>query len=112
MSEDCQLTVRERLALDGIEPLLRSEDRALTRRMRTMRLHSPARGVAARFARWPRALAVAFLAGITMCLLLSATLTRATPLVWAFAASWVLTLFTATWPTVVWPWVGRRRRIA
>lgn len=42
MREDCRLTGRERMALDGIERLPRHEDRALARRLRTMRLRTPA----------------------------------------------------------------------
>ncbi|MEU1616633.1 DUF3040 domain-containing protein [Streptomyces sp. NPDC005722] len=98
MREDCRLTVRERTALDGIERLLRHDDRALARRLRTMRLHTPLREAAARFARWPRALLVTFLAGTTLALLLSATLTTSPPLMWAGTASWIVTLLTAAWP--------------
>jgi hypothetical protein len=111
MREDHRLTVREQRALDGIERLLRRDDRALARRLRTMRLHAPARVAAARFARWPRALLVTFLAGATFALLLSAALIRATPLVWAAAASWGVTLLTATWP-LTGPRIGRRGRLA
>ncbi|SNT55621.1 DUF3040 domain-containing protein [Actinacidiphila glaucinigra] len=81
MREDRRLTVRERTALEGIERLLRHEDRALDRRLRQMRIRTPLREAAARFARWPRALLVTFLAGATLTLLLSATLTKAPPLV-------------------------------
>ncbi|MFD8077851.1 DUF3040 domain-containing protein [Streptomyces sp. NPDC059718] len=112
MREDCRLTVRERMALDGIERLLRRDDRALARRLRTMRVRTPLREFAARFARWPRALLVTFLAGTTLALLLTATLTRDTSLVWVGAASWAVTLLAAAWPTSRWRRTGRRRRVA
>lgn len=99
------------MVLDGIERLLRHEDRALARRLRTMRIRTPVREVAARFARWPRALLVTFVAGTTLALLLSATLTKDAPLVWVGAASWVVTLLAAAWPTSQRWWTGWRRRV-
>ncbi|MFE0631202.1 DUF3040 domain-containing protein [Streptomyces sp. NPDC058864] len=112
MREDRRLTVRERTALDGIERLLRHEDRALDRRLRTMRIRIPLREAAARFARWPRALLVTFLAGATLALLLSATLTKSPPLVWVGAASWVVTLLAATCPVPVGKRIRRRNQVA
>ncbi|WP_329189726.1 DUF3040 domain-containing protein [Actinacidiphila glaucinigra] len=112
MREDCRLTGRERMALDGIERLPRHEDRALARRLRTMRLRTPLRETAARFARRPRALFVTFLAGGTLALLLSATLTNSPPLVRVGAASWIITLLTATWPVASGGRARRRRRVA
>jgi Protein of unknown function (DUF3040) len=112
MPEDRRLTVRERTTLDGMECLLSREDPALTRRLRSMRLHTPVREAATRFARWPRTLLVAFLAGITLALLLAATLTEATaPVMWVCAISWIATLLTATWPAVPLPGIGRRKRV-
>ncbi|MDX3070988.1 hypothetical protein ACIP98_14230 [Streptomyces sp. NPDC088354] len=101
MREDCALSVEEVRALNGIEGLLR-RDRALARRLRTMRPYSLRRDAAARFARWPRALLVSFLGGCSLALLLAAAMTKDGPLLWAFAVAWGATLLSAAWPATAW----------
>ncbi|GGZ64302.1 DUF3040 domain-containing protein [Streptomyces subrutilus] len=81
------LSDREQRALSAIEAHLKG-DRSLDRRLRSV----PGRH---------RLLAACLLGAVTVGLLVAASVTVAQPLIWAFAAAWLLTVLTAL------PLVGR-----
>ncbi|MEV6246073.1 DUF3040 domain-containing protein [Streptomyces sp. NPDC051742] len=100
--EEARLSERERRILAEIEEQL-DQDETLAHRLRTMRrgprlpLRQPS---AAR--RRMTALGVAALGALSLTLLVLAVATEAPPLIWAFAATWVLTLVTLLRLVVRW----------
>ncbi|MFD3530738.1 DUF3040 domain-containing protein [Streptomyces sp. NPDC058664] len=88
--DEARLSERERRILAEIEEQL-DQDRTLARRLRSTRDRPrprPATGARGRLA----ALGLGLLCAVTLVLLVLAVATEAPLLIWAFAASWVLTL--------------------
>ncbi|MEU8462088.1 DUF3040 domain-containing protein [Streptomyces sp. NPDC029003] len=86
------LSDREQRALSAIEADLRS-DRSLDRILRSAH-------------RRHRTLGACALGVLTVALLIAASVTVAQPLIWGFAAAWILTVFAALPPAAEW---ARRR---
>ncbi|MEV6684282.1 DUF3040 domain-containing protein [Streptomyces sp. NPDC051130] len=86
------LSDRERRALSAIEAQLKG-DRSLDRRLRSgHRRH--------------HAVAACLLGGLTVALLIAASVTVSQPLIWAFAATWIVTVVTAL--PLLGQWIRRR----
>ncbi|WP_411108991.1 DUF3040 domain-containing protein [Streptomyces sp. c-19] len=90
--EEARLSERERRILAEIEEQL-DQDEPLAHRLRAMR-RGPRlpRRPASTARRRMTALGVAALGALSLTLLVLAVATEAPPLIWAFAATWVLTL--------------------
>ncbi|MFC9292638.1 DUF3040 domain-containing protein [Streptomyces sp. NPDC057011] len=86
------LSDRERRALSAIEAQLKS-DRSLDRLLRSAHLRH-------------RTATACLLGAVTVALLVAASVTVSQPLIWAFAAAWMLTVATAL--PLVGRWVHRR----
>lgn len=86
------LSDHERRALSAIESQLKG-DRSLDRRLRSA--HHRNHAVAA----W-------LLGALTVALLIAASVTVSQPLIWAFAATWIVTVFTAL--PLLGQWIRRR----
>ena len=86
------LSDREQRALSAIEAELKG-DRSFDRILRSTRRRN-------------RIVAACLLAAVTVALLVAASVTVAQPLIWAFAAAWILTVFTAL--PLIGQWIHRR----
>ncbi|MEU6890480.1 DUF3040 domain-containing protein [Streptomyces sp. NPDC046557] len=86
------LSDRERRALSAIESQLKG-DRSLDRRLRSVH-------------RRHQTVAACLLGALTIALLVAASVTVSQPLIWAFAATWIVTVFT-TLP-LLGQWIRRR----
>ncbi|MGA5065118.1 DUF3040 domain-containing protein [Streptomyces exfoliatus] len=100
--EEARLSERERRILAEIEEQL-DQDEPLAHRLRTMRRapRLPLRPASAARRRMT-ALGVAALGALSLTLLVLAVATEAPQLIWAFAATWVLTLVTLLRLVVRW----------
>ncbi|MGW8062505.1 DUF3040 domain-containing protein [Streptomyces ziwulingensis] len=92
MSTD-RLSDYERRVLDEVERELR-RDRRLDRRLSTLRLHR-CPGLTRLMVCRPRTPAVLLLLTLSVALLVTGIVTSAPAVIWAFAAMWPVTLFTA-----------------
>ncbi|MGW7102825.1 DUF3040 domain-containing protein [Streptomyces sp. NPDC054838] len=86
------LSDRERRALSAIEAQLKG-DRSLDRRLRSAH-------------RRRHAVAACLLGALTLALLIAASVTVSQPLIWAFAATWIVTVCTAL--PLLGRWIRRR----
>ncbi|MFJ8660143.1 DUF3040 domain-containing protein [Streptomyces sp. NPDC093795] len=97
--DEARLSERERRILAEIEQRL-EEDQPLARGLRTMRRGPLRRADGGR--RGPTVLGLCALGAATLVLLVLAVATEAPILIWAFAATWVLTLVTLLRLVVRW----------
>ncbi|MFD3542709.1 DUF3040 domain-containing protein [Streptomyces sp. NPDC058662] len=86
------LSDREQRALSAIEAQLKG-DRSFDRILRSTRRRN-------------RVAAACLLGAVTVALLVAASVTVSQPLIWAFSAAWILTVFTAL--PLVGQWIHRR----